>query len=201
MIENCIRPAPDCFRCPLPWPFLQPTSRALCLAGRGAQGGQGWGAFPGEGSPVWGTLRAGLTPGRTGGDPSGFPPGEVLGVSTQSLHSNGEQSEGPVSRVQGGSGQAPSSSVQPWTEQEQSTLGLILAQSLLAARGTWGPGGPPPGSLCGHPGGVSQDCICPLFSSSRCCPHGAWCPTAWHSAGGCPGFFPGCTTTCGAGAA
>lgn len=72
MIENFIRPAPDCFRCPLPWPFLQPTSRALCLAGRRAQGGQGWGVFPGEGSPVWGTLRAGLTPGRTGGDLARF---------------------------------------------------------------------------------------------------------------------------------
>ena len=43
---------------------------------------------------------------------------------------------------------------------------------------------PASSSLCGRPGGVSQDCICPLFSNSRCRPHGAWCPTTRHSAGG-----------------
>lgn len=49
---------------------------------------------------------------------------------------------------------------------------LLLAQPLLAVRGTWGPGD------------VAQDCMWPLSSNSQGRPHGAWCPTAKHGAGG-----------------
>lgn len=86
MIENCIRPGPDCFRCPLPGPFLPPTSRPL-LTG-----------------PERSTGRAGAAPRASGGlaslppgeaqagwrGPFPFPPGGDWVIFMRSLHRQGE---------------------------------------------------------------------------------------------------------------
>lgn len=68
MIENCIRPAPDCFRCPSPSP-ASAGAPAPPLAGA---------AVPGEGSPGHAAAHAGLRearPGRRGALPASARPG------------------------------------------------------------------------------------------------------------------------------
>lgn len=170
MIENCIRPAPDCFWCPLPRPFLPPASRVLLPGGDRREGQQGWAAAvrsgpqaPAPGFLPWGGEEGGTSPGWLAGNLQAFD--RVLGVSTGASAQMGNPSQSKPGLwwfgEEAGPGPLPP---QPAPGKSRGWMARCsLGQPGDCPCSCSGAGvGPgrlpcgPPCTLCGHPGGRSR---------------------------------------------